>query len=132
MAFSQGAALAATYLIEQFGRESYQQHIDPVFKCAVFLSAGAPVDAAALARSSIRSLKYAVDGVAIPVPVANIWGENDTDWAHQCKELSDMCEPETRSMFIHEGGHEVPSTGPQVTQAVLTIRRIIDHALLAQ
>ncbi len=103
-----------------------------MFKCAVFLSGGTPVSPAALEEQKLSFLKGTVDGVVISVPVANIWGRNDVVWAEQSDELSKLCNPQTSAVFVHEGVHEVPGTGPQVTQIVHVIRRVIDRALLSQ
>ena len=128
LAFSQGAALAATLIVRKFSQESKQQHVNPTFKCAVFLSGGVPCDPSALLRDELRILDHASDGEVIPVPTANIWGSNDLSWP---PELSKLCMAQGRTVFIHDGGHEVPGSKskPALTGTVQAIRRTVDKAL---
>lgn len=131
LAFSQGAALAATLIVRKFNEDPRRQHVDPVFKCAVFLSGGVPCDPAALLHDEVRILDVGSDGEVIPVPTAHIWGLNDLPWPPK---LSELCVTQGRTVFIHDGGHEVPGSRSKeaVTGTVHAIRRTIDKALYKQ
>lgn len=132
MAFSQGAALAATLIVRKFRQDSEGQRTNPVFKCALFISGGLPCDPYALMQDELRLLSHDVDREPILVPTAHIWGAHDLSFPGSSAELSRLCWPQGRTEFIHEGGHEVPGFGSKeaVIGSVHAIRRAIDKALL--
>lgn len=127
LAFSHGATLAATYLVQQ-------SRINPAaplpFKCAVFLSGGSPIDPDALAEDKIRLLNGKTDGQLLKLPTANIWGANDELYPGTSEGLSKLCDEKLRAVFVHEEGHDVPSVRAKeaVYGAVNAIRRTIDLA----
>ncbi len=108
IAFSEGAALAAMFLIQSTTQFPSQ---DPPFRLAVFLSGGVPASPTALARSQRQFLSYAADGVQIRIPTAHIFGRNDIEYPEFGPVLRDLCEPEESTVFEHDGGHEVPGVG---------------------
>ena len=134
LAFFQGASLAATYLIRKFEEDTVQQQLNPGIKMAVFLSGLLPVDYNALMDSNVRLLEYGVDETVIPLPTANIWGSKDLQWSKSSWELSELCTKEERTVFIHDGGHEVPASKSKgaVIKAAHTIRRAVHATLYAQ
>lgn len=123
MAFSVGALLAATLMVR-----NSQRSINPPFRCAVFLCGGIPGDPSALAQNDIRLLNYAADGEIISVPTAHIWGKNDPQVSFFGPELSRLSNSRLKSIFIHEGGHEVPSAKdrPALMRAVNCIQTTIE------
>ncbi|MCJ1262835.1 hypothetical protein MMC22_002705 [Lobaria immixta] len=134
MAFSQGASLAATLMIQKLWQDPIQQHINPLFKCAVFFSGGIPGDPVAIRRNEPRLLDHATDGEVIQVPTAHIWGSKDPQHLSFGLPLSQLCKNETRMVFTHEGGHEVPGSSSKdaVTGSVNAIRRTVAKAVSAQ
>jgi hypothetical protein len=131
IAFSQPATLVITLMIRKFKEDPEGQRADPLFKCAVFFSpAMMPVDYKALQVGEFHTLNFATDGEIIDIPTAHIWGSGD-QWAATGSELSRMCKANVRSVFIHDGGHEVPGPGSKVavTSTVNVIRRAVDTAL---
>ncbi|KAF7879094.1 hypothetical protein EAF04_000294 [Stromatinia cepivora] len=136
IAFSQGAALLATYIIHKFRTSPAEQHMAPVFKCAIFISAGLPVDAEALLRrGEMKSVRYAEAGEVIPIPTAHIWGTGDVDWKEQSEEVKMLCKKDMAVQFVHGGGHEVPSGGAlkdAVPGMVQAVRKAIHKALHLQ
>ena len=133
IAFSQGAALASTLLVQKFREQPTEQHLNPIFKCAIFISGGTPVDPDILAKGELHVLSAEVDGELIPIPTAHIWGRNDTLYPGSSAELSKLCKEATRTEFIHDGGHEVPASGTDdLRSTVQAIRRTVHKALLAQ
>lgn len=133
MAFSQGAGLAATLMIRKLLQEPAQQRINPLFKCAIFFSGGIPGDPAALGKNELRPLSYDTDGEVIGVPTAHIWGSNDQQYPTFGPVLSQLCKREMRTVFIHQGGHEIPGSSSKdaVTATVHAIRRTIAKATSA-
>lgn len=98
--FSQGAALAATLMIQH--GQNHLGSVDPLFRCAVFLCAGAPYDPAALERGKAVLLdddgtgaNCGGDVAAIHVPTAHVVGEKD-DALGSSMALVRLCEPRTR------------------------------------
>ncbi|PYH88110.1 hypothetical protein BO71DRAFT_404105 [Aspergillus ellipticus CBS 707.79] len=151
MAFSQGAACAATYLIHRI-----QQDQPHAFRCAIFFCGGAPndprsfsgvdcddtrdhgsvgrmtsspaVEAAAPPDPSPRALQFTQQDY-IDIPTAHIWGANDLLWRFG-PDLSQVCMANVREVFVHPGGHEIP--GPKdaaaLAQSVRVIRRTLARA----
>lgn len=133
MAFSAGAGFAASLMIRRFRQDPVREHINPLFKCAVFFSGGVPGELSDDGKA-IRLLNFETDGELIEVPTAHIWGANDQLYPTFGPVLSKLCKIETRAVFIHDGGHELPGSKDResVSSAVKVIRRTIERALSAQ
>lgn len=97
------------------------------FKCAIFLSSIPAYDAVTFeARGEIRLLDPATDGQLIHIPTVHIWGQQE-DSKSNSELLKELCNPQTATIFVHGGGHEVPGLGSKgdVTGAVKAMRRAI-------
>ena len=70
LGFSQGASLAATYLI-QFGRE--YPSLPLPFKCAIFFSGGYCLNPVALEDGKLELIDPAQTGTLLHLPTVNIW-----------------------------------------------------------
>ncbi|RDL41697.1 uncharacterized protein BP5553_01676 [Venustampulla echinocandica] len=125
LAFSQGAALASTLLVQKWRQNPQEQQVSPIFKCAVFISGGVPVDPDVLLHGELRTLSADVDGEVIPIPTAHIWGTNDTLFPGSSATLSKLCNGTVRSEFVHEGGHEVPGETRDLASTVHAIKRVV-------
>jgi predicted esterase len=128
--YSQGASLAAMYLIQQ----SQKNPTAPLpFKCAIFFSGGVPLDPRALDQQKLELLDQESVGPLLFLPTANIWGRNDFVWPGSSERLFGLCDPAQRNVFLHDEGHDIP--GGRAKDAVLgsvrVIRRTIDKAMLA-
>jgi len=123
IAFSLGAALVSTWMVDRLE----QGHPLP-FKCAIFMSAALPGDVSALHGGRIVPLHKVTNGPIITIPTAHLWGEHD-HLATAARDFASFCESEGRSELVHGGGHDVPTSGEDLTSAVNVIRRCI---LLAQ
>lgn len=128
MAFSQGAALISTYLVQQ--SQNHPSQPLPI-RCAVFLSAARPFDPRALAAGDMRFLEVPHgEGApaAIRLATAHIWGEKDVVGRGQAAALSALCDPAKKVVYLHGGAHEVP--GPRaksdIQGALRAIRRTVD------
>lgn len=119
--------MAATLLMQPQRGQSQKAP----FRCAVFFSAGIPINLNALKRGELKSIDANEEKALIQVPTAHIWGRNDQEYPDFGPMLSRMCDKNLKSVFIHEGGHEIP--GARVTAdmlgAVTVIRRAIAMAL---
>jgi Serine hydrolase (FSH1) len=129
MAFSQGAILVATYLIQQKLR--HPQKPLP-FKCAIFLSGGIPLDPQALEQGNVQRLKEE-DGnrhLMAGLATAHIWGRNDTLFPGTSDVLYALSDPKLGSIFLHDEGHSIPAARSKyaVSGAVKAIRRAVDRA----
>lgn len=131
LGFSQGAILAATYLI-QF-RLDYPS-IPLPFKCAIFFSGGIPVDPQALDQGELSHIDPKVAGPLLRLPTANIWGRNDMVWPESSEVLCALCEDLNKNVYIHDEGHDIPGARAKeaVQGSVRAIRRAIDQALMMQ
>lgn len=125
IAFSQGASIAATLMLQRLRQNAPIELVNPVFKCAIFLSAAIPCDPAELERGNIRAMSYETDGEVIRVPTAHIWGKCETSTYPQC--LVKLCLGEQRNVYVHEGGHEIP--GSQMDQALKDTVRVIKRSI---
>lgn len=127
LAFSSGAALAATLIIKKF-REHQGPNPNPPFKCAIFLSGGIPFDPEAILQGEIRNIG-ATDGELIKIPTAHIWGSNDELYKSTSVILSESCNHDLKTVFVHDLGHDVPGARSHdaMNGAVRAIRRTIDH-----
>ncbi|KAI0376972.1 DUF341 domain protein [Hypomontagnella monticulosa] len=125
LAFSQGATIAATYIVRKLKANSELEKFISPFKCAVFFSAGGAYDPNLLLSGEIRLLTQDSDGEMIPIPTVHVWGRNDT--AINAAEVSGICDPGSREVFVHEGGHEIPGArmNAEVKSIVRAIRRVV-------
>lgn len=129
--YSQGAAIAATLLLQD--KIDHPSQLEPLCKCAVFLSGGVPFDPAALRRGGTRFLDPAVDGEPIAIPTAHIWGSNDLDFPDTSPKLSKLCAADRRTEIVHHGGHEIPALkGAFLENVVNAFHEIVTMALSVQ
>lgn len=126
LAFSQGAMIAATYIIWKMRQNPALQRKAPTFKCAVFFSSWSAYDPDLLWQGKLRVLTPSVGKEIIPIPTAHIWGQNDKA-SIKASDVSGLCASGTRQVYVHEGGHEVP--GARMNQAVKSSVRIIRRVI---
>lgn len=112
VAFSQGSALAASYMIQNQTDTSA-----PLWKFAVLFSgeAGEFVDE--------RRKEENTDGI-ITIPTLHVWGATDTTNPTQNALLDRQCCSAKKSKFVHQGAHEIPSSSKDVAEIARLIRRI--------
>ncbi|PWY82553.1 hypothetical protein BO83DRAFT_423370 [Aspergillus eucalypticola CBS 122712] len=127
LAFSHGAQLAASFLIERARSAASSSPAGArSIRCAIFLSGGIPYqwspsptaaalpDGCKLAPIAEAEREGTATPSALPVllqlPTAHIWGQNDTSYPGTSVVLSRLCKPEWRAVFVHDGGHEVPGS----------------------
>jgi len=127
IAFSMGAALASTYLIQeaQAGR--------PLpFRCAVFFSGARPFDPQALTQGQGAFVDLGGKVTSLDLPTAHIWGRKDTRYRENSELLSSLCDEGQKEVFIHNQGHEIPGARAQeeLQRCVKVIRRTIERASL--
>lgn len=125
--FSQGVTIASTYLLNE-KRRSVVDTIDlsrgSCVKCAVLIAGRLSADMeACLGKAS---------EVLTDMPCTIVWGREDDVCSFDCERLIGLYQSDSRSVFVHNGGHEVPSTGRDLTMMVNAIRRTVDRALLRQ
>lgn len=102
--FSEGGTVAATILIEDSKNASFGG-----LKCAVFFSAAAPFDPAALRTGVLKHIDPSVDDVPINIPTAHIWSSVATAEELKVHEsLAKFCDKDCREIFHHDLGHDVP------------------------
>ena len=107
MAFSSGAALAATLIIRKTQQNMWEQNLSPVFKCAFFFSGGIP---GVLERDEVRAADPSREGTIIKIPTAHFWGSNDKEYPQFGHLLYELCVRDTRERYVHSGGHNVPDS----------------------
>ncbi|KAF2468468.1 uncharacterized protein BDR25DRAFT_344207 [Lindgomyces ingoldianus] len=132
--FSHGSCLASTLLLQT---KLQEPDLDPVFKCALFFSAGAPLDPSALSHGVVRhygkggevlsgfmndKLEHHLEhqegqerdsGCLIDFPTVHVWDEEDACAPGQARRLLNLCDPQLREEVIHSEGHSVPGGGPR-------------------
>jgi hypothetical protein len=111
------------------------------FKCAIFISGGIPYqyaphspDGHGHGQPGLRFVDAKEAGVQINIHTANIWGRNDTLYPGTSEVLSELCRPDWNTTFVHEGGHDIPSSKNKgdLLGCVKAIRRMMDQALSTQ
>ncbi|PVH93386.1 hypothetical protein DM02DRAFT_696173 [Periconia macrospinosa] len=122
MAFSQGAGLAAMYIV--------RSHLDgkpPPFRCAVLLAPNHVYDPAAwLEQGVVQLFDVQAHGRPIKIPTALVYGEKDP-WKDRSESVVGLCEENRVFVARHSGGHDVPGlvAKDSVPEAVKMIRRVI-------
>lgn len=128
MAYSQGAGLAAMLLVR---RQYLQPHKQLPFKCAIFFSPVQVYDPVAyVERGEVNVLDHVAPGMcALSIPVVIIYGEKD-ERKEECRRIQAICNPDLLSVFLHQGGHEVPGIGAKsgLLETVKMARRGITRA----
>lgn len=131
LAYSQGAGLVAMLLVR---RQYLHPDKVPLFRCAILFSPGHVFDPMMyLETGEVRVLEGVPEGKsALSFPVVVIYGEED-ELRHGCSQFAALCDPDLLSVFVHEGGHEVPGLGAKssLLGAVKMARRGIIQAELA-
>ncbi|MCJ1352681.1 MAG: hypothetical protein MMC33_002665 [Icmadophila ericetorum] len=133
MAFSAGAGFIASLMIRRRRQNPTREHLNPLFKCAIFFSGGVPGELS-VDGSKIGLLSFDTDGELIEIPTAHIWGANDQLYPTFGPVLSKLCKKETRAVFIHDGGHELPASEDKqaVGKSLEVIGTTIERAQSAQ
>lgn len=126
MAFSMGAVLGATLLVQRAQKKAVLP-----FRLAVFFCGGVPGDPSALDQGKSRLLDGALDGEVLHLPTAHVWGKNDARNPSWGPELAKLCSSQLATTFIHERGHDIPSWHDQASleRTVQCIQRTIDKAI---
>ncbi|CAH0022094.1 unnamed protein product [Clonostachys rhizophaga] len=129
--FSQGAALAAAVMAQRQRKQPLEEAANPVFKCAIFISAAVVFDPISLGEGFLRALSWDVDGEVVHVPTTHIWGQKDPSPFPPI--LAKLCNTTTRQVYIHDGGHGIPGShmGEALGECVRVIRRSILTAKLS-
>lgn len=145
--YSQGASLAATYLL-QLGMRHPGKALP--FKCAIFFAGGVPLDPAELDDGVLRLVKVGeLNGIGdkefrlneenvketewvLKLPTAHIYGRKDPLWPGSSEVLASLSERESRSVSLHDEGHDIPGARAKeaVQGAVRAIRRAIEKGLI--
>ena len=133
LGFSQGANLAASYIASH-------PHDHP-FKCAMFICGGIPDNLKGVyftpeeqARLFGVSSGQGGGGEQTPVikiPTAHVLGKRDPGYEVGL-ELVNMCEKSMRSVYVHEGSHEIPKGQVGTKRLVECVEEIVGRALLLQ
>lgn len=125
IAYSQGAAIASTLMLQRHWQNSHKNLVEPLFKCAIFLAAAVPCDPVELEQGRIREISYDVDGEVIHVPTTHIWGEHDP--SPYPSRLAQVCATNVKNIYVHSGGHEIP--GSQNKEVVGEMVRVVKRAI---
>ncbi|ROV86859.1 hypothetical protein VMCG_10814 [Cytospora schulzeri] len=130
MSFSLGATLAASLMVHKLLKDPRMERLQPIFRCAIFFCGGIPEVISEGNHAERRTLSFEADGELIDVPTAHIWGANDQLYPTFGVVLSQLCNENKKSVFVHQGGHEIP--GPKdpdsLQQAIRVIKRAIERA----
>jgi len=130
LAYSQGAGLAAMLLIR---RHLLQPQLRSMFRCAILFSPVQVYDPVAyVEKGEITVLDSLREGMTpVQLPIAIIYGDKDEKNTESAM-VQRLCDPRHVSVFVHEGGHEVPGHGSKngLSGAVKVARRCIIQAEL--
>ncbi|PWY62240.1 hypothetical protein BO83DRAFT_326572, partial [Aspergillus eucalypticola CBS 122712] len=122
MAFSLGISIAITLLLDHVRKGSTQ----PLsFKVAVLFSNPGElynVDSPRLGRFEPLHRQP-----TITILTAHIWGSADA-WSDKASLAPGYCRKENQSIFVHDGGHEIPTAARDVVRMANVIQRAIGQA----
>lgn len=131
LAYSQGAGLVAMLLVR---RQYLHPEKTPLFRCAILFSPGHVFDPLTyLKTGEVNVLDHIPAGMsALSLPMVITYGKED-ELGDGCCQLAALCEPNLLSVYVHEGGHEVPGLGAKtgLLEAVKIARRGVIRAELA-
>lgn len=132
IAFSQGASVATTLMLQRQRMDPARELVDPVFKCAVFLGAAVPCDPAQLELGVVCEVSFEEYGEVLHVPTTHIWGKLDP--SPYPARLARLCSKAKKSIYVHDGGHAVPGSqdNDAVRQTVRMMKRSIALAKYRQ
>jgi hypothetical protein len=126
--FSMGASFILSWMIGKVLEKRADRPVALPFKVGIFFS-----NAGRLLKFNGETGKPVVsydpidmEGV-LDIPTAHIWGSADPD-SENAELASQACNEETRSVLIHERGHEVPMSAANVISAAKVINRAIARA----
>lgn len=131
MGFSQGAALAATFIAWHRSLNSNQMHHALPFRLAVFICPGPIWN---WKDENLEGLSYFTsekDGEMIDIPAAVIWGAKD-EYRIGGELISGLCSMDMKECFLHGGGHEIPRGKQEVDAMAATVKKAIDKTLYLQ
>ena len=114
MAFSQGAGLAASLLLQDSGDEPQR-----MFKYAIFLSGMLPCDPLALERGEVCWVDPMVAGEVIEIPTIHMWGKNDHKYPVVSSLLFRLCNSKNRKVVLHNLAHHIPMKDEEALQEMV-------------
>ncbi|KAM0145727.1 hypothetical protein ACHAQE_011113, partial [Botrytis cinerea] len=131
MAFSLGCMVAAGLVTYHQQFENVTHTVSSQLKCAIFFSAPMASEPGSRYEEG-RQIDWFSYREMICVPTAHIWGASETDIPGECASpLRSICQKDLRSIFIHEGSHEIPGFRDErgLTGVVKCIQRTIDRIM---
>ncbi|KAJ5305804.1 hypothetical protein N7508_004819 [Penicillium antarcticum] len=120
MGFSQGAALAASLIINHSKKNPTSA---PLFRAAVFICGAAPWDSAGMEHILPRPDTY-----PIKIPTANIVGKLDSLYGEGVR-LFELCEPANAAFFDHGSKHMVPFDLRNTEEMVRVVEETVKKAM---
>ncbi|KAJ5295646.1 hypothetical protein N7508_010467 [Penicillium antarcticum] len=128
MGFSLGAAFVMSWMINRIQKQKGNKFAQLPFKVGIFFSNGGPLlDCNDSSGQSVLPFDpIAIDGI-LDIPTAHIWGRCDPEKGNAEFAIR-ACNQDTRSVFVHERGHEVPKSAENVISAAKVINRAIARA----
>jgi predicted esterase len=120
MGFSQGAALAASLIINHRKKNPTSA---PLFRAAVFICGVRPWDGAGMERILPQPDTY-----PIQIPTANIVGKLDSVYKESVQ-LFELCEPAQAAFFDHGSKHMVPFDLRNTEEMVRVIEETVKKAM---
>ncbi|KAF5671687.1 DUF341 domain-containing protein [Fusarium heterosporum] len=105
----------------------------PPFQFGIFFRAGLSYCEKVLDAGKVKLLKVEdVDGPAIHVPVANIYGAKDPDVSYG-KALAELCQPWGKVVLDHGAGHEIPRVPVDVVDEMArAVEKVVTKAAIGQ
>lgn len=131
MAFSEGAAAAASLIVDHIRHINTQQSSPFGFKCAIFFCAAPPIDAEAVRHGELVYLSHERNGNIIDIPTAHVWARVDNVHSGFGQSLSAICKEDVKEEYVHDLGHTIPGaqSGTGVFESVRAIRRTLERAM---
>jgi predicted esterase len=126
MAFSQGASVASTFILDE------QRHNRIPFRFAVFFSGVVPLDPEALEAGRARLMTGGrSEPYTIDIPTVLVIGDKDPNREECGARLSLLCQHPMKTEIYHPGGHEIPGRrmADSVNKVLTAIRRVANASV---
>ncbi|EFW98510.1 ef-hand calcium-binding domain protein [Grosmannia clavigera kw1407] len=128
--FSQGAALAASYLL--YHQNQDRQLLQPVVRFAVFMCGTLPWDASGTRRLGLAELASSDSTPrAINIPTLHVHGAMD-EWLDESRALKELCKPAEAVVWQHGLGHAIPVDRKSTERLADLFREVIRRAIFKQ
>lgn len=129
MAFSMGAAFILLWMARKMREKNSNKAFVLPFKVGIFFSVAGPLrDFDFETEKEIIPLDHISNTCLVKIPTVHVWGTEDRE-KENAEMAIQLCEENSRSVFVHARGHEVPMSQNYVIAITKLIKRAMEQSL---